>query len=79
MDDDILLDMNRCLAYGVLSHKKSEKLFAIVSERKTNQRTGGSTASSPAPKKKKAKIVKEEAVDPDMQSSGAELVGSAVL
>lgn len=68
-----------CLAYGVFSHKRSEKLFAIVAERKKNQRVGGGAASSPAPKKKKAKIVKEEAVDPDMQMAGAERVGSAVL
>lgn len=69
----------RCLNYGVLSHKKSEKLFAIIAERKQKQRLGGGAASSPAPKKKKAKIVKEDAIDPDMQSSGAERVGSAVL
>ncbi len=70
--------MIRCLSYGVLSHKKSEKLFALVSERKTKIRLGGGGASSPQ-KKKKAKIVKEEAVDPDFQESGAERVGSAVI
>lgn len=64
----------RCLAYGILSRKRSEKLFAIVSERKKN---GG--VSSPAPKKKKAKIVKDEGIDPGIQESGPERVGSAVI
>lgn len=70
----------RCLAYGVLSHKKSEKLLAIVNERKKKKGLG-TTVSSPAPpKKKKVKIVKDEAVDPDMQkSSGAEGMGSVVI
>lgn len=68
----------RCLAYGVLSHKKAEKLQEIVLERKKNVRLGGG-GTSPAPKKKKAKLIKEEAVDPDIQESGAERVGSAVL
>ena len=65
----------------MLSHKKAEKLQEIVLERKKNVRLGGGAqgATSPAPKKKKAKIIKEEAVDPDIQESGAERVGSAVL
>eukprot|EP00934_Nitzschia_sp_Nitz4_P008144 Nitzschia sp. Nitz4//scaffold358_size24170//23661//24089//NITZ4_008436-RA/size24170-augustus-gene-0.49-mRNA-1//-1//CDS//3329549017//8134//frame0 len=69
-----------CLSYGVLSQKKAAKLFAIVSERKKQLRTGGTSAASPArPAKKKAKIIKDEGVDPDIQSSGVEAVGSAVL
>lgn len=67
----------RCVSYGVLPTKKAEKLFKIVTERKKNQRAGGMLSSSP--KKKKIKVVKEEAVDPDMQTSGADKVGSAVL
>jgi hypothetical protein len=68
----------RCLNYGVLSHKKAEKLFAIWAERKKKLGAlGGST--SPPPKKKKAKIVKEEAIDPGMQDSGPQHVGSAVI
>jgi hypothetical protein len=66
----------RCLNYGVFSHKKSEKLFALLSERK-KKLAGG--LSSPAPKKKKAKIVKEEGIDPGIQESGPEHVGSAVI
>ena len=74
----------RCLNHGILSHKKSEKLLIIVTERKRRQRLGitGSTSasksnsksnsSSPAPpKKKKAKIKKE--------SGGASPVKSANL
>mmetsp|Transcript_14242 Transcript_14242/g.29744 ORF Transcript_14242/g.29744 Transcript_14242/m.29744 type:complete len:101 (-) Transcript_14242:188-490(-) len=60
-----------CLNYGILSHKKAEKLLVIVTERKRRQRmgiTGGSAAksrsTSPAPpKKKKAKVKKEETGD----------------
>lgn len=72
---------NRCLAYGVLSKKKSAKLLRIVTERKKNQRQGGmlSPSSSISPKKKKPKIVREEGVDPDLQTSGTERVTSATL
>eukprot|EP00539_Tryblionella_compressa_P004420 CAMPEP_0178735490 /NCGR_PEP_ID=MMETSP0744-20121128/1917_1 /TAXON_ID=913974 /ORGANISM="Nitzschia punctata, Strain CCMP561" /LENGTH=93 /DNA_ID=CAMNT_0020387865 /DNA_START=8 /DNA_END=289 /DNA_ORIENTATION=- len=50
-----------CVNYGVLSYKKAEKLFQIVSDRKRRQRLGGGAASSPAPpKKKKAKVIKKE-------------------
>eukprot|EP00531_Pseudo-nitzschia_arenysensis_P003238 CAMPEP_0116132004 /NCGR_PEP_ID=MMETSP0329-20121206/9317_1 /TAXON_ID=697910 /ORGANISM="Pseudo-nitzschia arenysensis, Strain B593" /LENGTH=106 /DNA_ID=CAMNT_0003626491 /DNA_START=71 /DNA_END=391 /DNA_ORIENTATION=+ len=55
-----------CLNHGILSHKKSEKLLIIVTERKRRQRLGitgapkSSKSSSPAPpRKKKAKIKKE--------------------
>ena len=68
----------RCLNYGVLSHKKAEKLFAIYAERK--KKLGGvGGATSPPPKKKKPKIVKEEAIDPGMQDSGPQFVGSGVI
>jgi hypothetical protein len=69
----------RCVNYGVLNHKKAEKLFKIVTERKKHQRTGGSGMPVDAPKKKKAKVVKEGGVDPDMQTSGADQVGSAII
>jgi len=65
----------RCLAYGVLSHKKAEKLSIIVNDRKRQQRMGNtvagkkkSKASSPAPKKKKAKIKMESAVASPVKS-----------
>lgn len=69
----------RCVNYGVLPTKKAVKLFSIVTERKKQQRTGGMATSFSSPKKKKAKFVKEAAVDPGLQSSGPEGVGSAVL
>lgn len=48
-------------------------------DRKKKLRTGGMQTSSPARKKKKAKIVKEEA-DPDLvSSSGGEKVGRVTL
>jgi hypothetical protein len=65
--------------YGVLNHKRAEKLFKIVTERKKHQRTGGSGMPVSAPKKKKIKVVKEGGVDPDMQTSGVDKVGSAVI
>jgi hypothetical protein len=39
----------RCLAYGILSHKKSSKLNEIVQQRKRQQKIGGSSST---PKKK---------------------------
>jgi hypothetical protein len=70
----------RCVSYGILNDKKAHKLSIIVTERKRKLRTGGTFVSSPPPpKKKKAKVVKEEGVDADMQTSGVDLVGSAVL
>ena len=69
--------------YGVLPHKKAAKLHAIVLERKKQQRVGGmstpGSGSTSAPKKKKAKIVKEEAVDTDLQLPGGEGIASANL
>lgn len=62
-----------CLNYGILSHKKAEKLLIIVTERKRKQRTGitgasaskkGRSSSPPPPKKKKAKVKKEGAASP---------------
>mmetsp|Transcript_18892 Transcript_18892/g.45628 ORF Transcript_18892/g.45628 Transcript_18892/m.45628 type:complete len:88 (+) Transcript_18892:194-457(+) len=44
-----------CLAYGVLSHKRSAKLFDIVQERKRKQKVGGSGGSKSPPPKKKVK------------------------
>eukprot|EP00980_Cylindrotheca_fusiformis_P017905 scaffold5682_cov140-Cylindrotheca_fusiformis.AAC.16 len=53
------------------------KISQIVIDRKKKQRKGGMQTS--APKRKKAKVLKEEAVDPGLQMSGPEGVGSAVL
>lgn len=69
----------RCVNYGVLPYKKAVKLSQIVTERKKKQRTGGMETSSSSPKRKKAKFVKEVAVDPGLQSSGPEGIVSAVI
>ena len=69
------------MSYGVLPHDEAEKLYKKVLKRKKGGGAVASTSSAPAPvkKKKKAKVIKEEGYDPDMQSSGAEAVGSAVI
>mmetsp|Transcript_20198 Transcript_20198/g.56293 ORF Transcript_20198/g.56293 Transcript_20198/m.56293 type:complete len:113 (-) Transcript_20198:1634-1972(-) len=68
---DSLMAQEWCINYGVLSHKKAEKLHKIVTTRKRQVRTGGGAAVvSPAPKKKKSRLVKEEGIDPDMAGSG---------
>ena len=69
----------RCLNYGILSHKRSEKLYAIVMERKKRLKAAGGASPSPAPKKKKAKIVKDEEAPDLTTSSNTERVGSTVL
>mmetsp|Transcript_9712 Transcript_9712/g.23529 ORF Transcript_9712/g.23529 Transcript_9712/m.23529 type:complete len:109 (+) Transcript_9712:84-410(+) len=67
-----------CLNYGILSHKKAEKLLTLVTERKRQQRMGvtGASASkksrpstSPAPTKKKAKIKKEDGAASPVKSA----------
>ena len=69
----------RCVNHGVLPPKKAAKLFKIVTERKRQSRMGGSSsASTTSPKKKKAKLV-SDAVEPDLQVSGAHRVGSSVI
>lgn len=42
-------------------------------------RGGVASPSAPAKKKKKAKVIKEEVDDMDMQAPGAEFFGSAVI
>lgn len=77
-----LTKFSRCVAYGVLPHDEAERLNKIVSERKKHKRLNGGTASpmkSPAKKKKKTKIVKDEAINPDMQVSGGDGIGTAIL
>lgn len=66
--------------YGVLPEDEAERLNQVVMKRKKNMRLSGEALPSPAKKKnKKPKVIKDEAVDPEMQTSGAERVGSAVL
>ena len=63
----------------MLSHEKAKKLFKIITERKRSIKAGGG-AASPRPvqkKQKRARIVKEEAVDPDMQISSGDGIGTA--
>ena len=64
--------------YGVLPEDEAERLNQVVMKRKKNVRLSGEALPSPA-KKKKPKVIKDEAVDPEMQTWGAERVGSAVL
>lgn len=64
----------------MLPHSDAKRLFKVVTERKKNMRLG--IASSPSPKKKKAKkakVLKEEAHDPDMAASGGDGIGRATL
>ena len=72
----------RCVSYGVLEEAHAEKLYKKILKRKKGSSggttSGNSGAAPPAKKKKKAKIIKEE-MDPDMQVSGTERVGSAVI
>jgi hypothetical protein len=66
--------------YGVLPEDEAERLNQVVMKRKKNMRLSGEALPSPAKKKmKKPKVIKDEAVDPEMQTWGAERVGSAVL
>jgi hypothetical protein len=60
--------LHRCLNYGVLSHKKAQKLLIIVTDRKKRLRIGGGgrpTPTTPPPAKKKAKKVKKEKREDD--------------
>jgi len=69
----------RCVAYGVLPDEEAEKLNKVLIKRKKEMR-GGVASPSPAKKKKtKARVIKEEVDDVDMQVSGADRVGSAVI
>jgi hypothetical protein len=67
--------------YGVLPEDEAERLNDVVLKRKKKIRVSGEATSPPAKKKakKKARIFKDEAVDPELHASGAERVGSAVL
>jgi hypothetical protein len=51
----------------------------MLDEREKKLGGASRTSSSPAPKKKKAKLVKEEAIDPGIQESRPDFVGSAVM
>ena len=69
-----------------MPHDEAKRLFKIVTERKKNAKLGVGASPSPSPKKKhkkakKAKILKEEAHDPDMMAGagGAEGIGRAIL
>jgi hypothetical protein len=67
--------------YGVLPEDEAKRLNEVVLKRKKKMRISGEATSPPAKKKakKKAKLIKDEAVDPELHASGAERVGSAVL
>ena len=69
-----------CVSYGVLSSKEAEKVHKKVVERKRKQKGGMSTSPvKPKKTKKKSTMVKEESVDPDLQISGGDAVGRAIL
>jgi hypothetical protein len=66
----------------VLPHEEAEKLNKRVTEYKRKVRLAGGAAVSSAPdkpKRKKAKIVKDHAVDPDMAVSSGDGIGRASL
>ena len=71
----------RCVYYGVLPFEEAERINKKVVKRKQRLRAGGgASSSSPAlKKKKKVKVVREDGVDPDMQVSGGDGIGRAVL
>ncbi len=72
-----------CVAYGVLPHDEAEKLNKKVTEHKRKIRMSGGAVAAPAaaskPKKKKARVMREEAVDPDLVASGSDGIGRASL
>jgi hypothetical protein len=74
---------NRCVSYGVLPHDEAERLHKKVTDRKRQMRLGGgSAATSPARKtsvKAKKRVIKEERFEPDLQVSGGDGIGTAVL
>jgi len=52
----IMINIIRCVSYGVLPEKEAKKLFATVQERKRSGKLLGSSSSavtSPSPKKRK--------------------------
>lgn len=74
------------MSYGVLPHDEAERLFDIVSERKKNIRINGGMSSPVSSKKssqmkktKKARVMKDEGFDPDMQISSGDAIGRASL
>jgi len=75
--------VKRCVDYGVLSHEEAARLYKVITKRKGKGGGGSSSASSPAPaakkKKMKVKVVRDDAVDVGMQTSGADAVGQTVL
>jgi hypothetical protein len=75
-----------CVSYGVLPFDEAEKLNKRVTDRKRKIRLAGGTvppsagSSSPQkPKKKKARVMKELAVDPDLAASNGDGIGRASL
>lgn len=73
------------MAYGVLEDAEAAKLFKIITKRKKNGKSSGSTPtpvkkkSSAGGSKKKAKIIDDVGYDAGMQSGGAEGIGAAAL
>jgi hypothetical protein len=64
----------------VLSQKEAARLYEKMTDRK--RKKGGAVSSpSPAkkPKNKKARMIKEEQVDPDLQVSSGDGIGVASL
>jgi len=68
-----------CVAYGVLSEQEATKVHKKVLERKRRQKGLSNSPVKQPKKKKKASMVKEESVDPELQISGGDAVGRAVL
>jgi hypothetical protein len=80
---DSIMAQEWCVSYGVLPHDEAERLHKKVTDRKRQMRLGGgSAATSPARKtsvKAKKRVIKEERFEPDLQVSGGDGIGTAVL
>ena len=81
---------NRCVSYGVLTHEEAERLYENMVDRKKSNRLSGGVPASPVKssnskksskpnKVKKARILKEEDFDPDMQVSSGDGIGRTSL
>ena len=74
--------VRRCVDYGVLPREEAERYHRICLQRKGKLKASGAASPSPAPKaakKPKPRVVKEELDLPDMQVSGGDAIGQAIL
>ncbi|GAX27491.1 hypothetical protein FisN_23Hh043 [Fistulifera solaris] len=76
---DSFMAQEWCVNYGVLSYERAEELCRQVQERKRRMRAGlpASPVKQEKPKKKKVKVVKEEAAD--VVVSGGDGIGRTTI